>query len=198
MIQYNHQIKKGNDNMNKPKITLDELIEIAFSYDSLNSHKVLDYLYREDFKDALDDVTSMLNILGNNQNILKGVIESAVTFYDKDEPTRIAYLILDLDEEYYYDWTFEGLTTLLKNIRNKERLELYQVILDCITFDDVDLEFLNILQKYNAEEREIILDNARNLSANEMIYQIRSSIRIVQKMSETLEFSDNSACSLSC
>ena len=191
MIQYNHQIKKGNDNMNKPKITLDELMEIAFSYDSLNSHKVLDYLYREDFKDALDDVTSMLNILGDNQNILKGVIESAITFYDKDEPTRIAYLILDLDEEYYYDWTFEGLTTLLKNIRNKERLELYQVILDCITFDDVDLEFLNILQKYNAEEREIILDNARNLSANEMIYQIRSSMRIVQKMSETLELSEN-------
>lgn len=29
MIQYNHQIKKGNDNMNKPKITLDELMEIA-------------------------------------------------------------------------------------------------------------------------------------------------------------------------
>lgn len=191
MIQYNHQIKKGNDNMNKPKITLDELIEIAFSYDSLNSHKVLDYLYREDFKDALDDVTSMLNILGDNQNILKGVIESAITFYDKDEPTRIAYLILDLDEEYYYDWTFEGLTTLLKNIRNKERLELYQVILDCITFDDVDLEFLNILQKYNAEEREIILDNARNLSANEMIYQIRSSMQIIQKMSETLELSEN-------
>lgn len=97
----------------------------------------------------------------------------------------------DLDEEYYYDWTFEGLTTLLKNIRNKERLELYQVILDCINFDDVDLEFLNILQKYNAEEREIILDNARNLSANEMIYQIRSSMRIVQKMSETLELSEN-------
>lgn len=133
----------------------------------------------------------MLDILGNNQNILKGVIESAITFYDKDEPTRIAYLILDLDEEYYYDWTFEGLTTLLKNIRNKERLELYQVILDCITFDDVDSEFLNILQKYNAEEREIILDNARNLSANEMIYQIRSSMRIVQKMSETLELSEN-------
>ncbi len=110
MMQYNHQIKKGNDNMNKPKITLDELIEIAFSYDSLNSHKVLDYLYREDFKDALDDV---------------------------------------------------------------------------------DLDFLNILQKYNTEEREIILDNARNLSANEMIYQIRLSMRIVQKMSETLELSEN-------
>lgn len=191
MIQYNHQIKKGNDNMNKPKITLDELIEIAFSYDNLNSHKVLDYLYREDFKDALDDVTSMLNIFDNNQNILKGVIESAITFYDKDEPTRIAYLILDLDKEYYYDWTFEGLTSLLKNIRNKERLELYQVILDCITFDDVNLEFLNILQKYNAEERKIILDNAHNLSANEMIYQIRSSMQIIQKMSETLELSEN-------
>ena len=191
MIQHNHQIKKGNDNMNKPKITLNELIEIAFSYDSLDSHKVLDYLYREDFKNALDDVTSMLNILGNNQNILKGVIESAITFYDKDEPTRIAYLILDLDEEYYYGWTFKGLTTLLKNIRNKERLELYQVILDCITFDDVDLEFLNILQKYNAEEREVILDNVRNLSANEMIYQIRSIMQIVQKMSETLELSEN-------
>ena len=177
--------------MNKPKITLNELIEIAFSYDSLDSHKVLDYLYREDFKNALDDVTSMLNILGNNQNILKGVIESAITFYDKDEPTRIAYLILDLDEEYYYGWTFKGLTTLLKNIRNKERLELYQVILDCITFDDVDLEFLNILQKYNAEEREVILDNVRNLSANEMIYQIRSIMQIVQKMSETLELSEN-------
>lgn len=191
MIQYNHQIKKGNDNMNKPKITLDELIEIAYNYDSLDSYKVLDYLYREAFKDALDDVTSMLNILGNNQDILKEVIESANTFYDEDEPTRIAYLILDLDEDYDYDWTFEGLTTLLKNIRNKERLELYQVILDCITFDDVDLEFLNILQKYNAEEREIILDNARNLSANEMIYQIRSSMRIVQKISETLKLSEN-------
>lgn len=187
MIQYNHQIKKGNDNMNKPKITLDELMEIAFSYDSLDSYKVLDYLYREDFKDALDDVTSMLNILSNNQDILKEVIESANTFYDEDEPTRIAYLILDLDEEYDYDWTFEGLTTLLKNIRNKERLELYQVILDCITFDDVDLEFLNILQKYNAEEREIILDNARNISANEMIYQIRSSIQVIKEINETLE-----------
>lgn len=191
MIQYNHQIKKGNDNMNKPKITLDELIKIAFSYDSLDSYKVLDYLYREDFKDALDDVTSMLNILGNNQSILKEVIESAITFYDKDEPTRIAYLILDLDEEYDYDWTFEGLITLLKNIRNKERLELYQIILDSINFDDVDLEFLNILQKYNAEEREIILDNAHNLSANELTYQIRSSMQIIQKMSETLELSEN-------
>lgn len=147
MIQYNHQIKKGNDNMNKPKITLDELIEIAYNYDSLDSYKVLDYLYREDFKDALDDVTSTLDILGNNQDILKEIIESAIAFYDEDEPTRIAYLILDLDEEYYYDWTFEGLTTLLKSIRNKERLELYQIILDSINFDDVDLEFLNILKK---------------------------------------------------
>lgn len=191
MIQYNHQIKKGNDNMNKPKITLDELIEIAFSYDSLDSYKVLDYLYREDFKDALDDVTSMLNILGDNQSILKEVIESAITFYDEDEPTRIAYLILDLDEEYYYDWTFEGLTTLLKNIRNKERLELYQVILDSIDFDDVDLEFLNILKKYDENERKVILDNAHNLSANELTYQIRNSMQIIQKMSKTLELSEN-------
>lgn len=177
--------------MSKPKITLDELIKIAYSYDSLDSHKVLDYLHREDFKDALDDVKSMLDILDDNQSILKEVIYSAITFYYEDEPTRIAYLILDLDEDYSYHWTFEGLVTLLKNIRNKERLELYQIILDCIDFDDVDLEFLDILQRYNKEEQKAILDNARSLSANELTYQIRSSLQIIQKMSETLELTEN-------
>lgn len=177
--------------MRKPKITLDELIEVAYSYDSLDSYKVLNYLYREDFKDALDDVQSMLSILGDSQHTLKNVIESAIEFYDEDEPTRIAYLILDLDEEYFYDWTFEGLITLLKNIRNKERLELYQVILDCIDFDDVDLEFLDILQRYNKEEQKAILDNAHSLSANELTYQIRSSLQIIQKMGETLELTEN-------
>ena len=173
--------------MIKPKITLDELIDIASNCDSLSSYKVLDYLYREDFKDALDDVISMLGVLDNDQYILSDIIESAIDDYNEDESTRITNLILALDEEYHYRFTFEGLTSLLKNIRNKERLELYKIILESINFDDIKLEFFDILQKYSESERKIVLDNARSISKNDLIYQIRSSMQVIKKMEETLE-----------
>lgn len=127
-----------------------------------------------------------MSLFERDEEDLLEVIKTVLNDYDKDEPILIASLMLCFYDGIPFNVTFEELVDFAKKIRDKERLKLYQKILQSISFENIDLEVFNILQRYDEDDRKTIINNAFQIYNNDLEHYFESSYKIAQELNQEL------------